>query len=42
MGVINHLSQFFNVRTAGDFRQVMGYTAKLLVPERSVVILVVI
>jgi hypothetical protein len=33
-GCKNHLSQFFfNLRAADNFRQVVGYTAKLLIPE---------
>jgi hypothetical protein len=36
-----HLSQFLNLRVADDFRQVVGYTTKLLVPELSALNLVV-
>jgi hypothetical protein len=32
-GCKNHLSQVLNLRAGDDFRQVVGYTAKVLVPE---------
>jgi hypothetical protein len=41
-GCKNHLSHFLNLRVADDFRQMVGYTAKLLVPELSALNLVVI
>lgn len=41
-GCKNHLSQFLNLREADDFKQVVGYTAKLLVLEFSAFTLVVI
>jgi len=34
-GCKNRLSQFLNLRAADDFTQVVGYTAKLLMPELS-------
>ena len=37
----NHLSQFLNFRAADNFRHMVGYTATLLVPELSVLNLVV-
>jgi len=40
-GCMNHVSQFLNVRAADDFRQVVGYTGKLLVSEISAFNLVV-
>jgi hypothetical protein len=40
-GCKNHLSQFLNLRAADDFRQMVGYTAKLLMPELSALNLVV-
>jgi hypothetical protein len=40
-GCKNHLSQFLSLRAADDFRQVVGYKAKLLVSEISALNLVV-
>jgi hypothetical protein len=40
-GCKNHLCQFFNFYAADDFRQVVGYTDKLLVPGHNALNLVV-